>query len=140
MAKQVVYNSPEVTRFVSEKIYGRDQFPEESPSIGVVENGEVAAGVVYSLFTGNGIMMNVASDGSRRWLTKEFLRAAFAYPFKQLGCTRVSGLVRVDNPAALQFDKHLGFREEGVIRKGDDDGTDLVLLGMLKEECRWLNI
>ena len=139
MSKQIVYNRPEVVEFVSEKIYGGDRFPDDSPSIGVIEDGEVVGGVVYSMYTGNGIMMNVASS-KRSWLTRTFLRAAFAYPFKQLGCTRVSGLVRVDNADAQRFDEHLGFVREGLIRKGDDDGTDLILYGMLKEECRWLNI
>ena len=137
--KEVVYNRPEVVAFVSEKIYGKDRFPDDSPSIGVIEDGEIVGGVVYSMYTGNGIMMNVASS-NRRWLTRTFLRAAFAYPFKQLGCTRVSGLVRVDNADAQRFDEHLGFVREGLIRRGDDDGTDLILYGMLREECRWLNI
>lgn len=139
MSKQVVYNRPDVVEFVSKKIYGEGKFPPDSPSIGIVENGEVIGGVVYSMFTGNGIMMNVASS-NRRWLNKTFLRAAFAYPFKQLGCTRVSGLVRVDNKDAQRFDEHLGFVREGLIREGDDDGTDLIMYGMLRRECRWLNI
>lgn len=139
MSKEIVYNRPEVVAFVSEKIYGKDRFPDDSPSIGVIEDGEIVGGVVYSMFTGNGIMMNVASS-NRRWLTRTFLRAAFAYPFRQLGCTRVSGLVRVDNVDAQRFDEHLGFVREGLIREGDDDGTDLIMYGMLRRECRWLNI
>lgn len=137
--KEIVYNRPEVVAFVSEKIYGKDRFPDDSPSIGVIEDGEIVGGVVYSMYTGNGIMMNVASS-NRRWLTRTFLRAAFAYPFKQLGCTRVSGLVRVDNADAQRFDEHLGFVREGLIREGDEDGTDLIMYGMLRRECRWLNI
>lgn len=140
MAKEVIYNRPEVVEFVSKKIYGEGKFPPDSPSIGIVENGEVIGGVVYSMFTGNGIMMNVASNGTKRWMCRKFLRAAFAYPFKQLGCTRVSGLVRVDNLAAQKYDEHLGFVREGLIREGDDDGTDLIMYGMLRRECRWLNI
>lgn len=140
MSKEIVYNRPEVVAFVSEKIYGKDRFPDDSPSIGVIEDGEIVGGVVYSMYTGNGIMMNVASNGTKRWMCREFLRAAFAYPFKQLGCTRVSGLVRVDNLAAQKYDEHLGFVREGLIREGDDDGTDLIMYGMLRRECRWLNI
>lgn len=84
--------------------------------------------------------MSVASDGTGRWFNRTFLRAAFAYPFIQMKYTRVSGLVRVDNYAAQRFDEHLGFKREGLLRKGDDDGTDLILYGMLKEECRWIHI
>ena len=89
------------------------------------------------MYTGNGIMMNVAG-GYKGWINRAFLRAAFAYPFKQLGCTRVSGLVRADNYAAQQFDERLGFKREGLVRRGDDDGTDLIMYGMLREECKWI--
>jgi RimJ/RimL family protein N-acetyltransferase len=52
----------------------------------------------------------------------------------------VTGLVRVDNIEARRFDENLGFVQEGIIRRGADDGTDMILYGMLKEECRWLEL
>lgn len=135
--KTLIFNVPAVNDWVSSKIYGRDRFPPDAPSIGLLENGRIVGGVVYTMYTGNGIMMNVAG-GYKGWINRAFIRAAFAYPFKQLGCTRVSGLVRVDNFAAQKFDERLGFKREGVIRRGDDDGTDLIMYGMLREECKWI--
>lgn len=135
--KTLIFNVPAVNDWVSSKIYGRDRFPPDAPSIGLLENGRIIGGVVYTMYTGNGIMMNVAG-GYKGWINRAFLRAAFAYPFKQLGCTRVSGLVRVDNFAAQQFDERLGFKREGLVRRGDDDGTDLIMYGMLREECKWI--
>ena len=135
--KTLIFNVPAVNDWVSSKIYGRDRFPPDAPSIGLLENGRIVGGVVYTMYTGNGIMMNVAG-GYKGWINRAFLRAAFAYPFKQLGCTRVSGLVRVDNFAAQKFDERLGFKREGLVRRGDDDGTDLIMYGMLREECKWI--
>lgn len=135
--KTLIFNVPAVNDWVSSKIYGRDRFPPDAPSIGLLENGRIIGGVVYTMYTGNGIMMNVAG-GYKGWINRAFLRAAFAYPFKQLGCTRVSGLVRADNYAAQQFDERLGFKREGLVRHGDDDGTDLIMYGMLREECKWI--
>lgn len=135
--KEIVYNSPEVQRFVSKQIFGRDDFPENSPNIGIVKDGRIIAGVVYNLYTGTGICMHVAAEG-KGWMTKDFLRACFHYPFVQLGCRRVTGLVRVDNFQAQKFDEHLGFKREGIIRQGDDDGCDLIIYGMLRRECRWI--
>lgn len=135
--KTLIFNVPAVNDWVSSKIYGRDRFPPDAPSIGLLENGRIIGGVVYTTYTGNGIMMNVAG-GYKGWINRAFIRAAFAYPFKQLGCTRVSGLVRVDNFAAQQFDERLGFKREGLVRRGDDDGTDLIMYGMLREECKWI--
>jgi RimJ/RimL family protein N-acetyltransferase len=48
--------------------------------------------------------------------------------------------VREDNLDAQRFDEHLGFKREGLVRRGADDGTNLILYGMLKEECRWLEM
>lgn len=135
--KTLIFNVPAVNDWVSSKIYGRDRFPPDAPSIGLLENGRIIGGVVYTMYTGNGIMMNVAG-GYKGWINRAFIRAAFAYPFKQLGCTRVSGLVRVDNFAAQKFDERLGFKREGLVRRGDDDGTDLIMYGMLREECKWI--
>ena len=137
--KTVVYNLPCVVKFVDSLIPGNTNFDPSCPAIGLLEDGKLIAGVVYNMYTGNGIMMHVAAS-KPRWLNREFLKAAFAYPFLQLGCDRVTGLVRTDNTAAQRFDEHLGFVKEGVIRRGDDDGCDLILYGMLHEECRWLKL
>jgi RimJ/RimL family protein N-acetyltransferase len=93
---------------------------------------------VYADYDGGNILMHIASDGSRRWLTRDFLRECFAYPFEQLHCRRVTGLVAASNTAALKFDAHLGFKPEGRMRQAAQDGSDLLILGMLRHECRHL--
>ena len=108
--------------------------------IGLEEDGELIAGVVFNHYTGPSIMMHVAAEPGRRWLTKNFLWRCFAYPFLQLQCNRITGLVRVDNLEAQRFDEHLGFKREGLVRKACTDGTDMILYGMLREECRWLEM
>jgi RimJ/RimL family protein N-acetyltransferase len=117
-----------------------DDFGEKPVALGLEENGELIAGVVFNWYTGPSICMHVAAEPGKRWLTRDFLFRVFAYPFLQLKCSRVTGLVRTDNLAAQRFDEHLGFVREGVIRKGATDGTDFILYGMLKEECRWLEL
>ena len=135
-----IFNKPFVSQWASRMIAGASEFPPNAPNFALIKDGKIVAAVVYTIPMGNGICMSVASDGSRAWLNKTFLRTAFRYPFVQLGCTRVAGLVRTDNLDAQRFDEHLGFKREGLLRKGDDDGCDLILYGMLKEECRWLDI
>lgn len=138
--KQLVYGQDDfVCRWMSVRIKGEGDFPKGTPAIGLEENGRLIAGVCYTGYDGTGIMMSVAGEG-KRWLNRAFLRAAFSFPFNSLGVRRVSGLVRVDNLAAQRFDEHLGFKREGLIREGDDDGCDLILYGMLKSECRFLGV
>ena len=137
--KTVVYNLPSVSHFVSEHIPGKDEFSPTDPNIGMLKDGKLIAGVVFNNYCGSSICMHVAST-EKGWLNREFLRACFRYPFHQLKVNRITALVRTDNLDALRFDEHLGFKREGLIRRGDDNGCDLHLLGMLPDECKWLNI
>lgn len=137
MKKAIYGEDLKVSKWVGERIDEDDFGP--CTSIGLEKDGELVAGVVFNWYTGPSICMHVAGTG-RDWLTRDFLYRCFAYPFIQLECNRVTGLVRIDNFAAQKFDEHLGFVREGVIRKGATDGTDFILYGMLKEECRWLEL
>jgi RimJ/RimL family protein N-acetyltransferase len=44
----------------------------------------------------------------------------------------------MDNTQAQKFDEHLGFVREGVLRKACKDGTNIILYGMLRDECRFI--
>jgi len=68
-------------------------------------------------------------------MTRAFLRAAFRYPFVQLGCRRVTGYVPAQNLEAQRFDEHLGFRREGLMRHAMED-DDVIVYGLLREEAR----
>lgn len=132
-------------------VYGQDErvrdwvamhigepFGENDIAIGVEEAGELIAGVVYNMYSKASISMHVAAVPGKRWTTKEFMYAFFAYPFLQLNCNRVTGLVRTSNEQARRFDEHVGFIQEGVIRQAFEDGEDAILYGMLKSECKWI--
>lgn len=106
-------------------------------AIGLEDDGELLAVVVYNLYSGADIAMHIAAVPGRRWMTREFLRVAFRYPFVQLGCRRVSGFVPASNFDALRFDLHLGFVREGLMREALENGEDVIVLGMLERECRW---
>ena len=138
METSLLYNLPFANKWASEKIKGSGGFPEDTGNIALMKNGKIVAVCVYTQYTGTGVMMNIASDGTKRWMTKQFLRACFEWPFNYLKCRRVTGLVRADQPEVMAFDEHLGFKREGIIREGEEDGTDLILYCMLKSECRWI--
>lgn len=135
--KRIVWDQPErIMQFVAARV-DEESFRDYT-ALGLEKDGEIVAGVLFTNYTRASILMHVASDGSRHWITPAFLAATFRYPFIQLGCRRVTGLVRADNGDAQRFDEHLGFRREGVMREGTNDGCDLILYGMLKSECRFL--
>jgi RimJ/RimL family protein N-acetyltransferase len=103
------------------------------------EGGEIAAVCVYSRFHETNLEMSIASDGAGMWMSKTFLFQSFAYPFLMLKKRRVMAVVDVENVAALNLNKRLGFVPEGRLRRWFGE-HDAVLLGMLVEECRWLKL
>ena len=136
--KRIILNEPErVIPFVDAKIANGEHFPEDCVCFGVEEDGEVIGGVVFTGYDGVGMVMHSAGS-NRLWVTKTLIRVVFSYPFKQLGCRRLSTMVRADNPHAHKFALHAGFKLEGTIRQAEPDGTDLMFYGMLADECRWL--
>lgn len=102
------------------------------------ESGELIAGVLYEGYNEHNVWMHVAAEPGGRWMTKEFLRYCFHYPFVELGCSRVSGYVEASNLAARRFDEHLGFRVEAVLKGAASDGGDVILYVMRREECRYV--
>lgn len=125
-----------VSRWVGDQIGVK--FPDDAVAIGIERAGEIVVGVVYDRFTGNDICMHVAAKPGVLWVRPEAMRRFFWYPFMQLECTRVTGLVAANNHAARKFDERIGFVQEGVQRQGMPDGTDLIAYGMLRSECRWI--
>lgn len=100
-------------------------------------DGELRAVTIFDGFSPCDCNMHIASDGSRSWLTRGYMRAAFAFPFIQLRLRRVTGLVPAKNKAALKFDLGLGFEREGYCRNALPD-DDIILLAMLRENCPYI--
>ena len=113
-------------------------FRRDAYAIGLEKAGKIVAVVVFDNFSECDCNMHIASDGTRAWMNKSLLVSAFAYPFLQLRFNRVTGLVPAHNEAALAFDEHLGFVREGYHPKAGPDGGDLISLGMLRENCRFI--
>jgi RimJ/RimL family protein N-acetyltransferase len=91
----------------------------------------------YNAHFGHYLSMHVASDGNRRWLTRDVLRLIFGYAFDYKGVTRINAVVAEANLPAQVMCLKLGFRIEATLRCGADDGTDGILFGMLRTECPW---
>lgn len=110
-------------------------------AVGIKRNGKAAAVVVWNMYHmhkyGADIRVIIASDDPR-WCLPGVLRELFSYPFNQAGCTRITAIIKDGNERSLKLCRGLGFRKEGVLRRGYNGRTNAVLLSMLKEECTWL--
>lgn len=107
-------------------------------ALGAVDDGRVVAVAVFYQFTARDCRISLASDGSKQWLTREFIVRVFAYPFVQMHLKRITAEIPASNGPAVSLCLKFGFRDEGRKRKACADGSDGVILGMLREECKWL--
>jgi RimJ/RimL family protein N-acetyltransferase len=112
--------------------------PEADIVISRLSNGELAGGVLYNGYTRASINMHVAAF-SPRWGSRDMLWVCFDYPFNQLGCKKVFGQVPSKNEHALEFNLKLGFKIETLIPDVFPE-DDLLVVSMVREDCRWLNI
>lgn len=108
-------------------------------TIGLRRNRELVAGVAYEGFNGQNIWMHVAALPGARWLTRDYLRVCFTYPFVLCGVQRISGYVNESNVLARRFNEHLGFTEETRLRGAAPDGGDVILMVMWKADCRHID-
>lgn len=108
-----------------------------SSAIGLEKDGELLSGVLYDNYNGRSVCMHVAAVPGKRWLTREYLRVAWDYPFNQLKVNQVIGMVDSENMDARRFDEHLGFKLAAVIPDAGKTG-DLMIYTMHRSECRWL--
>lgn len=115
---------------------GGGYYRDGTKAIGLRSSDGLVAGVMYDYWNGASVYMHVAIRGR---ITREFLWVCFDYPFNQLGCNVVLGLVAEDNKAAQRFDEHLGFRLQTRIENAHPSGA-LLLYVMRKEDCRWANL
>lgn len=133
----VLYGADHVVRtFVAARVPGEPDFGAGT-ALGVVRRGKLVAGVVYHSYRGHDIEVSCAADDPR-WAARRALRRLFSYPFRQLGCARITALTGDANLRTQRFLEGLGFRREGFHPLALDGREDLVSYGMRSDDCRWL--
>lgn len=107
--------------------------------IGVMKDNRFALGVVFHEYQPNfkDICASITvTDKSA--LSRKVLKKLFEYPFKQLQLDRVTCQIDEFNNPSISLCTRLGFQYEGRLRHGSINDNDLMIFGMLRDECRWL--
>lgn len=139
-----VISSPKVIPWVAERITDADMLPDADACVafGVLKDKRPIAGILWSEFRemrhGNDVRVTVAAEDPR-WCLPGVLRQLFDYPFNTLKCTRITSIIREGNHRSLKVTKGLGFRQEGVARRAYNGKSNAIILGLLRDECRWLD-
>ena len=106
-------------------------------AMGLVRSGKLVAGLIYNGYEGANVNMHIGAIVGAKWLNKEFLFAAFDYPFNELGKRRATAFMASTNKRTIKFVKNLGFVYEGTMPHYYVD-DDAVVYGLLRENCRFL--
>lgn len=110
---------------------------DNANAIGLVRDGRLVVAVVYNNFHWPDICMHVAAEPGALWAWPFFVRHAFAYPFLQLNCRRVTGLVARKNTDSQRLCQRMGFELEGVMKEALPH-DDLLIYGLLRSKCRYI--
>lgn len=142
MSRPFTISGEPVIRWTAQQL---GKHPEEfgyAEGIGVMLDGSaLICGVVFSEWrpmAGGGSMQATIAATSPRWATRNTLGRMFAYPFLQLGAHRLWVATSRKNKRARRTAERLGFKIEGVARRGWDAHTDAAVLAMLAHECKWI--
>lgn len=127
----------EVAAFVAARLPRRPIFAVGTPALGVIRHGALVGGAVFHDWQGHDIQVSCAVDNPR-WAKPQVLRRLFWYPFRELGCVRMTALTAASNVKTQRFLRNLGFKPEGVHPLGFDGREDLHSLGLLASDCRWI--
>jgi len=98
------------------------------------------AGVVYNEFNGVNICAHIASDGSKRWMTREFLWTIFDYPFNQAKAKRLTVMIGQGNKDSIRLVEHFGFQFETFLKDAHPTGNILVYYMRKPHAQRWLSL
>lgn len=129
------YDTDRVFAFVKEHVPYLDR-AASMRGMGLPRGGELVAGVLFEGFNGFNLWMHAAArDGHT--LTRYFLSAIMTYPFAVCRVERVRAQIAAGNAASLKAAKHLGFKEEARLSRAAQDGGDLLIMAMTRQECRY---
>ena len=101
--------------------------------MGAETDGQITSAVVFDNFNESNATCHIAVSKPNK-LFLELLDHADKYAFELCGLRRLTGFVAETNSKALKIDKHIGFVEEGVMKKAGDDGQDVIVLVLWPEK------
>lgn len=103
----------------------------------IARNGVPLGAVLYTNFRQHSIEMIAA--GEPGWISRGDVRAVFAYPFLELGVWTVLTMVNRVNTTSRELQRRLGFTELCVVATSAHKVEDIIVYGMSRDKCQWLN-
>jgi L-amino acid N-acyltransferase YncA len=135
--REIAFNNSDVGVYIASN--AKCTFnPAVDNTIGVLDEGFVRGGVLFTNYTGASVWVHMAGDGTA-WASRDFLWAVFHYPFVQLGVRRLYGIVESANEPAMKIDLKLGFKIAAILPDVFASGAGVVVY-MEQTDCKWLKV
>jgi hypothetical protein len=115
---------------------GKTWGPEGREAIGVIEDGEVKAGLVFEDYSGRSIVSHIAISSPHTPI-RELLAVCAGYAYNQLKVHKVLAPVSSDNRRSINFVMKLGFEPEAIIKDAMPNG-DLLVFSMSRSRCGFI--
>lgn len=136
-----VANSPELKQLASE-ILLKEIGVQPSADLQALfwassKTNEIEWCIGYTSFLGKTCQIHVVNF-NKKYTPRKLLWAAFDYPFNQAGVETLIGIVNSKNELAMKYDQNLGFKEVYRFEGVHDEGGDVVVFEMKKQDCRFI--
>lgn len=107
---------------------------EGAKFIGKVVDGQLVALAAFDNYNGDDIEIHIVADGFPR----DWIRAICRFVFDECQCNRMTSLNDAENFTMQPYLERLGFQYEGRKRKALPNGNDILIYGMIREDCKWV--
>lgn len=114
----------------------RDYIP--SLALGIWQDDMLIGGILINDITPQRNCWLTIYTESPRWATRNILKYVFTVVYVTIGAKRCSVFVSKSNNKSHDFCQRLGFKDEGLLREYRENGEDCYVMGMLKQECKWI--
>lgn len=127
----------EVLNFVAHGLNDnvRDYIP--SLALGIYDKKLIGGVLINDIRPNRDCWLTIYTE-SPRWATKLVLKYIFTVVFVTIGAKRCSVFVSESNTKSHEMCLRLGFKDEGLLREYRDNGENCYVMGMLKQECKWI--
>jgi RimJ/RimL family protein N-acetyltransferase len=101
---------------------------------------EILAVVAFNRWSPFACEGNIASDGTRRWFSREFAFTVYDFVFRHAGKTRFNFTVSVDNEAAIAMHEGLGHNYVARLEDAFGEDKDAFIYGLTRKQWmagRW---
>lgn len=140
MSKEAVFckvvcdSNKKITEWICKGLNIKTDWLGEHLTIGFFYGDKLIGGLIYhDIRQGKDVWWTLYTI-DKHWCNRRILRFMFSVAFDYFGCQRISMRTNGKNKKCQKLAQQLGFKVEGILHRYADDGDDVIIMGILKEQ------